>query len=283
MQYLNLGCGSRFKSFWTNINFQSTGEGVIAHNLRAGIPCADRSFDVVYHSHLLEHFARAEAEFFIKECYRVLRPHGILRVVVPDLETITRMYLNCLENTSSGIKEYEQKYEWMMLELYDQTVRNQAGGEMKNFLTTTELVNREFIIKRCGIEIENIIIAGKNQTTHSNPQSENKFKKLIQQIYRLLRYPDYRHQIILQIILSSTELKALQIGQFRQSGEVHQWMYDRYSLFLLLRNAGLEKIVVRSANESYISEWENFNLDTEPDGSIYKPDSLYMEAVKIVR
>jgi hypothetical protein len=34
------------------------------------------------------------------------------------------------------------------------------------------------------------------------------------------------------------------------------------------------------ADESYITNWTSFNLDTEPDGSIYKPDSLYMEAVK---
>lgn len=81
-------------------------------------------------------------------------------------------------------------------------------------------------------------------------------------------------------MLSSTELKALQLGQFRQGGEVHQWMYDRYSLSMLLKKCGLEKIVNRTASTSYIPDWASFNLDTEPNGSIYKPDSLYMEAVK---
>jgi hypothetical protein len=83
------------------------------------------------------------------------------------------------------------------------------------------------------------------------------------------------------MMLGPTDLHALQIGRFRQSGEVHQWMYDSYSLSILLRNCGLEKIVNRTASESYIHDWGDFNLDTEPDGSIYKPDSLYMEAVKL--
>jgi hypothetical protein len=27
-------------------------------------------------------------------------------------------------------------------------------------------------------------------------------------------------------------------------------------------------------------KWSQFNLDTEPDGIVYKPDSLYLEVIK---
>jgi hypothetical protein len=57
-------------------------------------------------------------------------------------------------------------------------------------------------------------------------------------------------------------------------------MYDRYSLGRLLRECGFVEIVQRLASESYIEKWSNFNLDTQPDGTIYKPDSLFMEALK---
>ena len=261
------------------INFVSTGKNVVAHDLKKGIPFADNSFDVVYHSHVLEHFPKVEALTFIRECYRVLRPQGILRVVVPDLEQIVRMYLHCLENTSIGSEEWEQNYQWILLEMYDQTVRNKSGGEMFNFLSKQNISNREFVIKRCGVEIENIINNSQKKSFSKN-KAENNFKKFLKHIYRLLRYSNYRHQVVLKLILSPTEQDALEIGQFRQSGEVHQWMYDHYSLSSLLKKCGLQEITKRTAQESYIPEWTSFNLDTESDGSVYKPDSLYMESIK---
>ena len=278
-QYLNLGCGERFHGSWININFVSTGKNVVAHDLKKGIPFADNSFDVVYHSHVLEHFPKVEALTFIRECYRVLRPQGILRVVVPDLEQIVRMYLHCLENTSIGSEEWEQNYQWILLEMYDQTVRNKSGGEMFNFLSKQNISNREFVIKRCGVEIENII-NNSQKKSFSKDKAENNFKKFLKHIYRLLRYSNYRHQVVLKLILSPTDLDALEIGQFRQSGEVHQWMYDHYSLSSLLKKCGLQEITKRTAHESYIPEWASFNLDTEHYGSVYKPDSLYMESIK---
>lgn len=278
-QYLNLGCGERFHGSWININFVSTGKNVVAHDLKKGIPFADNSFDVVYHSHVLEHFPKVEALTFIRECYRVLRPQGILRVVVPDLEQIVRMYVHCLENTSIGSEEWEQNYQWILLEMYDQTVRNKSGGEMFNFLSKQNISNREFAIARCGVEIKNIVDNSQQQSfTKAIP--ENSFKQFLKHIYRLLRYSNYRHQAILKLILSPTEQDALEIGQFRQSGEVHQWMYDHYSLSSLLKKCGLQEITKRTAQESYIPEWTSFNLDTESDGSVYKPDSLYMESIK---
>jgi predicted SAM-dependent methyltransferase len=282
MQYLNLGCGQRYHPDWTNINFISTGKDVIAHNLKCGIPFPDQSFDVVYHSHVLEHFSKAEAAAFIKECYRVLRPQGILRIAVPDLEEIARMYLHSLEKASNGSSEWADNYDWMLLEMYDQTVRNQTGGEMSNFLVQPTLANQDFVIQRCGVEVKNIILAAQTAATATKSLPVSNFKKWLQHIYRFLRYGNYRYQAILNLLLNSADLEALKIGQFRQSGEVHQWMYDRYSLGKILKQMGFTEIMQRQADVSYISNWSDFNLDTEPDGTVYKPDSLYMEAIKII-
>jgi hypothetical protein len=76
------------------------------------------------------------------------------------------------------------------------------------------------------------------------------------------------------------ELDTRQISQFRLSGEVHQWMYDRYSLGVLLRDAGFQNIQVCRADESDIPNFGSYLLDIEADGSVRKPDSLFMEARK---
>ena len=134
MKKLNLGCGYHYTQGWTNLDFKSAGPDVIAWDLRKGIPFPDNNFDVVYHSHLLEHLAKNEAEKFMYDCFRVLSPGGILRVVVPDLECITRWYLHALELCLQGSKEWVPNYQWIMLEMYDQAVRNKSGGDMKKHL-----------------------------------------------------------------------------------------------------------------------------------------------------
>jgi len=74
--------------------------GIVFWDLRKGIPYDDQIFDVVYHSHFLEHLERDSALWFMKECYRVLKPNGSLRVVVPDLELLVKRYMSTLSQLS---------------------------------------------------------------------------------------------------------------------------------------------------------------------------------------
>jgi len=71
-------------------------DSIIIHDLRRGIPFDDASVDVVYHSHLLEHIDRSAAPQFLREIRRVLKPGGIHRIVVPDMEKLCRRYLEHL-------------------------------------------------------------------------------------------------------------------------------------------------------------------------------------------
>lgn len=281
MNYLNLGCGCRFHPAWTNVDFISTAEGVIAHNLIEGIPFPNASFDLVYHSHVLEHFSKTEAEAFVKDCCRVLRPQGVLRVVVPDLEQIVQAYSIALEQASSDSQEGAAHYEWILLEMYDQAVRTHSGGEMLAYLSQEHIPNEQFIRQRFGIEAKNLIEAARQCRQQPRPAmvQEGQPQRLLKQIYRFVRYPTYSRELLIKSLLGK-EYSALKIGRFRQSGEVHQWMYDRYSLARLLKKCGLENSVQRTATESFISDWTRFNLDTEIDGSVYKPDSLFIEAIK---
>ncbi len=57
-------------------------------------------------------------------------------------------------------------------------------------------------------------------------------------------------------------------------------MYDRYSLKMLLTSAGFDQAKQCRADESAIQGFNDDPLDIEPNGSIRKPDSLFMEALK---
>jgi predicted SAM-dependent methyltransferase len=57
-----------------------------------GLPHPAESVDMIYSSHMLEHLRPEQARLVLKECFRVLRPGGLLRVVVPDLAEAARAY-----------------------------------------------------------------------------------------------------------------------------------------------------------------------------------------------
>jgi predicted SAM-dependent methyltransferase len=66
--------------------------GVLYHDLRRPLPFADESLEAIYASHLLEHLYYDEARRLLKDCYRALRRNGVLRLVVPDLQSILEEY-----------------------------------------------------------------------------------------------------------------------------------------------------------------------------------------------
>jgi len=67
-----------------------------------GLPVADQSCDGVYASHVLEHLSRTDFEKAMRETFRILKPGGIARVVVPDLAAEARAYLKATEAEDAG-------------------------------------------------------------------------------------------------------------------------------------------------------------------------------------
>jgi predicted SAM-dependent methyltransferase len=58
-----------------------------------GLPFRDNSVHGVYSSHLLEHLSVQDVRRLLTECYRVLKPGGALRLVVPSLEYAIQAYI----------------------------------------------------------------------------------------------------------------------------------------------------------------------------------------------
>jgi predicted SAM-dependent methyltransferase len=277
--YLNLGCGTRFHRDWTNLDFTSTDPSIISCNLRAGIPFPEGSFEVVYHSHVLEHFSRPEAVAFLRECRRVLKKGGIIRIVVPDLESLARTYLQAIERAVERDPEWEQNYEYLMLELFDQAVRERPGGEMGDYLKQEHIPNLDFVLAQGGVDAQIIIQEAQQGAKQSDSARKKNLWQLPRRIYAYMRRMGFGREALLRLLLTK-EYKALEVGRFRHGGEPHLWMYDRYSLVKILRDVGFESPGLFGAAESQIPNWTDFCLDTERDGTIYKPYSLYAEAQK---
>jgi predicted SAM-dependent methyltransferase len=68
-------------------------DDVVRHDVKRGLPFPDNSAACIYSSHTFEHFTWEESLTVAKECFRVLRQDGALRIAVPDLGRIVREYL----------------------------------------------------------------------------------------------------------------------------------------------------------------------------------------------
>lgn len=265
---LNLGCGARAHAAWTNVDLNPAHALVRAHNVREGLPFAGGAFDAVYHAHLLEHLPIRAAPGFLSECYRVLRHGGVLRVVVPDLEQIARLYLEVVPAAWRQDPEAEERHGWLLMELYDQTTRECPGGEMLRALAHIE--PGSFAWQRIGAD-------GAPIRTHLQSQQAAPAPRWRQRLRGWL-FGSWRERLLRRLL--GAEYELLQLGRFRRAGEVHQWMYDRVTLRTLLNAAGFDDFRCVSADESDIADWQRYGLDVLPDGRAAKPDSIYVEARK---
>jgi len=245
---LNLGCGSAYRATWTNVDMKAKGD-VQACDLRYPLPVASGTFDAVYSSHVLEHLTEEDGLRLAREMFRILKPGGVCRIVVPDLEGICRLYLEKLTQADAEpTSTHLQNYRWMRLELMDQMVRRQSGGKMRETLEAGDF-DLPFLKERMADQFEHY------WSKNVKPKKSRLWKKV-----RAWLFP---------------------LPTPQQSGEAHLWMYDRLSLRLLVEKAGFTEPRRCSWHESRIPNWTQENLDVSRQGDgPRKPDSIYFEAVK---
>jgi predicted SAM-dependent methyltransferase len=273
MKLLNVACGNRFHKDWVNIDFQAISHEVSAMNILNGLPFKDNSFDAVYSSHFLEHLTKPQADFVLSEIFRVLKPDGVVRIVVPDLENICREYLNVLSDIQNNLNK--KRYEWIVVELLDQMARTEAGGEMLKIYKDDTTVNdeflRDYIYKRVGTKINVPDKGSVGSLIKSTAGSINfqKVKKILFYAYISSLKGLFPRSVKDSLIINTTV------------GEKHLWMYDAYSLSEKLKKNAFINIRFFAHNESQIPQFADYCLDTNKDGTPYKGiSSVYCEGIK---
>lgn len=88
---LHLGCGRRFIPGFVHIDLLQADHVDIVCDI-ARLPFRDGAADLIYASHVLEHFSRNEYRAVLGEWFRVLSPNGLLRLSVPDFAACAALY-----------------------------------------------------------------------------------------------------------------------------------------------------------------------------------------------
>jgi predicted SAM-dependent methyltransferase len=90
---LQLGAGEHPHAGWLNTDLHGYGRADLVYlDVRKRFPLPDASFDLVYSEHMLEHLTYAEGQRCLRECLRVLKPGGRIRIATPSLEQLAKLY-----------------------------------------------------------------------------------------------------------------------------------------------------------------------------------------------
>ena len=81
---LHVGCGGNILPGWLNTDrFLLNRRGVVYLDARERLPFASGTLHLIFNEHFISCLTLDEAMRFLKECYRVLQPGGILRTATP--------------------------------------------------------------------------------------------------------------------------------------------------------------------------------------------------------
>ena len=90
---LNIGCGTLPLQGWINIDLIGLPVDLI-WDIRYPLPFGTNTVDAIFHEHVIEHLNPLHGYSLLKDCYRMLKPGGIMRIVAPDASKYLHSYID---------------------------------------------------------------------------------------------------------------------------------------------------------------------------------------------
>ncbi len=96
---LQLGTSNSLIEGWLNTDVLPTSREVVYLDATRRFPFKDNTFDYVFCEHMIEHIEYQSALVMLRECFRVLKPSGKIRMSTPDLKVLVGIFWD--EKTAS--------------------------------------------------------------------------------------------------------------------------------------------------------------------------------------
>ena len=100
---IQVGCSINVLKNWFNVDIIPFYEGSFFMDATQQFPIPDNTFDYIFSEHMIEHIDYVQGWHMLKECYRILKPNGKIRIATPDLKKLVDLFN---QNKSDQQKEY---------------------------------------------------------------------------------------------------------------------------------------------------------------------------------
>jgi predicted SAM-dependent methyltransferase len=174
--HLHLGCGPKYLPGFVNIDGNLFSKIDLWLDVRNGLPFAGNSVDSIYSTHMFEHFYPDELTVLLAECWRVLKPEGGIRLIVPNLESAIQAYSRSQTNWFDSFPRH-----------FDS-----LGGRFSNFVfcdgqhrTAFDFTYMDEVLRKAGFREVERFAEGQSRVYKSNvpPYEPNDLRDLPHSLY----------------------------------------------------------------------------------------------------
>ncbi len=94
---VHLGSGPNILPGWTNVDYNPDFQPEVIADLKGPFPFESSTVDFIHSEGCLCQFDLRGGQHFVAECFRILKPGGVMRVLSPDLRRLLQQYLESPE------------------------------------------------------------------------------------------------------------------------------------------------------------------------------------------
>lgn len=140
---LHIGADSNILPDWLNTNIMCITKGDIFLDASVRFPFDDNTFDYIFSEHQIEHLNYVQGLVMLKQCFRVLKPGGKIRITTPNLESFINLY--------KSPKEIEKAYiNYSVKRLFPELKDNKEIFVLNNLFTN---FGHKFIYDKASLEL----------------------------------------------------------------------------------------------------------------------------------